>query len=310
MCFTLYLACDFCATRRSSDSPLQPSCSLCLCRFWKLGSLGPPELRLGGEPLILRPRNSAKAKAVLFYLAAAGASVARERLAGLLWSDWPEKKAHDYFRGEIFLLAPFRDTYWLELGVAAGITTLLVVAVSFFIPWWHLTVGEDLLQVNASPVNTNFSLFILQFTVPLILAFNLISVLTFVASGAVMLLYSFIPTKSYANHLLGFSYKKPLYILVIFVLGLIVMVSIAGVLGLSIPLMGTANVSLPSSLLMGTNVSVSVSASFLLPFWMAIVAVILCVAARVYHRHAFALKPNPVAPLQTAQDLPPSAPPI
>jgi hypothetical protein len=41
------------------------------------------------------------------------------------------------------------------VGVAAGVTTLLVVAFSFFVPWWQLTVGENLLNVNASPVNTN-----------------------------------------------------------------------------------------------------------------------------------------------------------
>jgi len=190
------------------------------------------------------------------------------------------------------------------LGVAAGITTLLVVAVSFFVPWWHLTVGDDILQVNASPFNTNFGLFGAAFTVPLILALNLISILTLLASGAVMLLYSFIPTKSYAKDLLGFSYRKPLYALIFFVLGLIVTVSIAGVFGLNIPLMGTSNSSLPSSLLMGASVSAPVSTSFLLPFWLAIVGVVLCFAARLYHGRAFAQ--NPVsASVQPAKDLPP-----
>ncbi len=78
-----------------------------------------------------------------------------------------------------------------------------------------------------------------------------------------MLLYSCIPTKSYAKDLLGFSYKKPLYVLIFFVLGLIVTVSIAGVFDLSIPLMGTSNASLPSSLLMGASINAPVSASFL-----------------------------------------------
>ena len=94
-------------------------------------------------------------------------------------------------------------------GVAAGVTTLLVVAVSLFVPWWQLSVGEDLVQVNASPVNTNFGLFGTPFTVPLIWALNLVSILTLVASGAIMLLYSVVPTKPYAKELLGFSYKKP-----------------------------------------------------------------------------------------------------
>jgi hypothetical protein len=157
----------------------------------------------------------------------------------------------------------------------------------FLVPWWRLTVGDDLLQVNASPVNTNFGLFGAAFTVPLILALNLISILTFVASGAVMLLYSFVPTKSYAKELLGFSYRKPLYALVFFVLGLVAMVSIAGVFGLSVPLMGTANASLPSGLIMGASVSAAVSSGFLVSFWLAIVAVVLCVAARIYHGRVF-----------------------
>ena len=58
----------------------------------EISLLGPPELRLDGEPLTLRPRNSIKAKAVLFYLAATDAPVSRERLAGLLWSDCPKKR--------------------------------------------------------------------------------------------------------------------------------------------------------------------------------------------------------------------------
>jgi hypothetical protein len=72
---------------------------------------------------------------------------------------------------------------------AAGIITLTVLVVSLFIPWWQLTVGDNLMRVNASPVNTNFGLFGAQFTIPLIWALNLVSVLTFTASGLVMLLY-------------------------------------------------------------------------------------------------------------------------
>jgi len=76
--------------------------------------LGPPSITLDGEPLVLRPRNSARAKAILFYLAASGRPETRERLAGLLWSDWPEKKARDYLRGELFLLNPLKEIYWVE----------------------------------------------------------------------------------------------------------------------------------------------------------------------------------------------------
>ncbi len=74
----------------------------------ELTLLGTPQILLDGQPLVLRPRNSARAKAILYYLAAEGRPVGRERLAGLLWSDWPEKKAREYLRGELFLLSPLR----------------------------------------------------------------------------------------------------------------------------------------------------------------------------------------------------------
>jgi len=170
-------------------------------------------------------------------------------------------------------------------GLAAGIITLVVVVVSLFLPWWQLTIGDKLIQVNASPMNTNFGLLSLQFTIPLIWAWNLASILTFVAAGLVMLLYSVIPTKSYSKELLGFSYKKPIYALISFVAGLLVLVAIASFLGVSIPVMGTSNVALPTQFMpMGASISVLVSGSFQLPFWLAIVAAALCIAARLYHR--------------------------
>ncbi|MFN8465409.1 MAG: BTAD domain-containing putative transcriptional regulator [Caldilineaceae bacterium] len=77
--------------------------------------LGPPQISLKGQPLVLRPRNSARAKAILYYLAASGRSESRERLAGLLWSDWPDKKAREYLRGELFLLSGLRQDYLVEV---------------------------------------------------------------------------------------------------------------------------------------------------------------------------------------------------
>jgi phosphoglycerol transferase MdoB-like AlkP superfamily enzyme len=100
-----------------------------------------------------------------------------------------------------------------------------------------------------------------------------------------MLLYSVIPTKSYSKELLGFSYKKPIYALISFVAGLLVLVAIASFLGVSIPVMGSSNVALPTQFMpMGASISVLVSGSFQLPFWLAIVAAALCIAARLYHR--------------------------
>ena len=178
-----------------------------------------------------------------------------------------------------------RSINWF--GLSAGIITLIVLVISLYVPWWQLTIGQNLIKINASPVNTNFGLFGgAQFTIPLIWALNLISILTFTACGLVMLIYSLNPAKSYSKQLLGFSYKRPLYVLISFVAGLVVIIAVAGFLGMSIPLMGSTTLSLPAQFMpSGLSISTLVSGNFQLPFYLAIVAAALCIAARLYHRN-------------------------
>ena len=159
----------------------------------------------------------------------------------------------------------------------------MVLAVSLFVPWWQLTVGDNILKVNASPVNTNFGLFGVPFTVPLLFALNLISILTLAASGVVMLFYSLMPTKPYSVHLLGFAYKKPLISIVAFLVGLVVTISVVAYFGINIPFFGSATVNLPANLTAGVSIAATVSTGFQLPFWLAIAAAVLCIAARLYH---------------------------
>lgn len=175
-----------------------------------------------------------------------------------------------------------RKINWLAL--VAGVLTFVVVAVSFYTPWWQLTIGQDLIKINADPVNTNFGVFGAQFTIPLIWALNVASILTLVAAGAIMLIYSVVPTKPYALQLLGFSWKKPLYAVVAFAVGLAAIVFIVGHFGITIPLTGSATMTLPGSWTMGATVSATVSAAFQLPFYLAIVVAALCIGARIYHR--------------------------
>ena len=192
-----------------------------------------------------------------------------------------------------------RNVNWF--GLAAGILTLIVLAVSLFVPWWQLTVGDNLMEVNASPVNTNFGLFGANFTLPLISALNLVSILTFTASGLVMLFYSLMPTKSYSKQLLGFSYKKPLFALVIFVSGLLIITSVTALFGVNVPILGASTLNLPPNLLMGADINASVSGSFQLPFWLAMVAAALCIGARLYHGRVVAKESGPSP--KTRQDL-------
>jgi hypothetical protein len=171
------------------------------------------------------------------------------------------------------------------LGLAGGVTTIVVVIVSFFYPWWRFSAWNDRIVINVSPVNTNFNFLGTTFTIPLISALNIVSLLTLTASGISMLIYSVMPTKTYSKHLLGFAYKKPLFSLVFSVVVLFVMtLIIQALLGFNVPLVGSSTATLPQNMTMGVTISVAISGGFQWPFWLAAVAAGLCIAARLYNK--------------------------
>lgn len=177
-------------------------------------------------------------------------------------------------------------------GLAAGITTIVLIAVSLFEPWWIVQVGAGLFQINTSPLNTNFSLVGSQpFAIPIIWALNLASILTMAAGGILMLVYSLIPAKPYSRKLLDFSYKKPLYAVIFFVVSLLSLVIVArSAFGIDIPIIGSEAVRLPQSMTFGTTVTALVISSFAWPFWLSIAVAGLCVCARLFHEKAVAGK--------------------
>lgn len=194
------------------------------------------------------------------------------------------------------------------VGLAGGSVTLAVVAVSFFIPWWRLSV-EGFVEANISPLNTNFSLLGNAFTIPLLTALNIVGLLSFVASGVVMLIYSVLPTKNYSKHLLGFAYRKPLYTLVFFVISLVaVSFLVQSIIGLSVPLSGSTTATIPESIIRGATVTLLISTGFLWPFWLAAVAAGLCIAARIYHKRLTATKEPLPQPKPTEPAPPPPTP--
>jgi hypothetical protein len=169
-------------------------------------------------------------------------------------------------------------------GFAGGVTTLLVVIASIFYPWWQLTVGDDLIKIRASPVNTNFGFLDASFTIPFIWALNVIAVLTLVLSGIAMIMYSVMPTRSFSKPLLDFGYKKPFFTFLFFVIGLVVVtVILQAVIGINLPLMGSATSTVPIPFASGITLSVLLTAGFQWSFWLAAVAAGLCIAARFYH---------------------------
>ena len=170
-------------------------------------------------------------------------------------------------------------------GLAGGVTTLVMIAVSMVYPWWRLTIGDNLFTANASPVNTNFGALGTTFAIPFICALNVVSLLSLVASSVAMLIYSVLPRKSYSKQLLSFGYKKPLYIVLFFVIGLVVTMLICQtVVNLSIPLMGSTTSTLAIPFVSGVTIMVLLSAGFQWSFWVAVVGAGLCIAARLYHK--------------------------
>jgi len=189
------------------------------------------------------------------------------------------------------------------LGIAGGIAALILAAVSLFVPWWQLSIADGFAKLNVSPLNTNVSLpGYSAVTVPLIWAITMACALSLIASGIIMLIYATSPLKPYAKRLLGFAYKTPLVLVVVFTVLVFALTFVAQkAVGLNMPLMGSANLQVPQSLTSNVIISVAVSATFLWAYWFAVVTAGLCVAARIYHR-----KISP--PLQKQINLPsPSA---
>jgi len=179
------------------------------------------------------------------------------------------------------------------LGLAGGVTTLAVIVVSLFYPWWQLEVGEGLVTANVSPLNTNFKVLGTGFTIPLLWAVNMVGVLTLLVSGVTMVIYSLFPVKSYSKTLLCFAYKKPLYMVVSFVIFLFVSVFLVqALLHFNVPLSGSVNTIFPIPFVQNTTASVIISAGFQWSFWLMVVAAGLCIAARIYHRR-FTVAPKP-----------------
>ncbi len=204
----------------------------------------------------------------------------------------------------------FKKLNWFAL--IGGILLLILIPISVYISWWKLSVGDDLLTVNASPVNTNFNVLGSQLSSGIMWAVNITSILVFLSSGIIMLIYSIIPAKPYAKDLLGYAYRKPLYMVVLYLAGLLVtMYATQAALGIGVPLAGSSIITLPASLTMGANISVMISSTFQWPFWLAIATAALSITARIYHTRLSSQKQTiqiaskgPVAPTALATNTP------
>ena len=178
-------------------------------------------------------------------------------------------------------------------GVAGGVSVFCLIVVSFFVPWWQLVVGDNLMTTSVSPLNTNFNLFGNAVSVPLVVALNIAGLISLSAGGILMLVYSVRPLGVHSSRLLGFSYKKPLYSVVFFLAGLIVTVAVVGSLfSISVPLFGSQISTLPAEYTEGVTLRILMNAGFQWPFLLAITAAGLCIGAKVYHQKVIEPKPK------------------
>jgi|WetSurMetagenome_2_1015567.scaffolds.fasta_scaffold79673_4 hypothetical protein len=194
------------------------------------------------------------------------------------------------------------------IGIAAGASTLVLIAISLFVPWWRFTAGIAPLSVEAdfSPVNLNFVVMQTTLNIPLIWALNMATMLSLLAGGIIMLIYSVLPAKPYAKKLLGFGYNKPLMAVILFVVELVVLTLIAKqYAGIDFPLMGSTHIQLPSSMTGTATLSAIAIAAFEWPFYFGIAVAALCVAARLYHGKLMRAPPPPSQPQYVSPPPPP-----
>lgn len=186
------------------------------------------------------------------------------------------------------------------VAMAAAVSTLVLVVVSWFVPWWKLTMGNnpEIAIVNVSPVHINLTVLSTPLTIPLVWALSIIGLLTLTLGAIVLLIYSVKPNKPYSMKLLGFGYKKPFLEVIFLVISLVgISFGVETFTGVAIPIVGSGTMTLPEGLTGGQNVVVNVTASFEWPFYFAMVVVGLCVAARLYHKKAVAnTNTNPLPP--------------
>jgi len=106
------------------------------------------------------------------------------------------------------------------IGFASGILLMAVTILSFFNPWWQLRIG-DFVSANFSPLGTNFNFLGITFVIPLLTAINISCSLLMSISAVLMIAYSVRPRDEYSKQLLWWSYKKPLTIMISFVVAIV-----------------------------------------------------------------------------------------
>jgi len=183
---------------------------------------------------------------------------------------------------------------WFAL--IGGTLTLVLAVCSLFVPWWKVTVGQTLGTVSFSPVKMSLGIFGYDVAVPIITAISWMLMALLISAGVVLVVYSIAPSKPYSKPLLSFAYKKPLGIVIAFIVLMLLVTNAGSILGttagssnmkgadLNVPWTGSKTLQLPSSMAQGAIRGIAISTEFEWTFWLAITVAALCVASRLYHK--------------------------
>lgn len=174
------------------------------------------------------------------------------------------------------------------IGVVAG--ALMLILPFLTAAWWSASVGSGAADFGISPFNVTISGLGEEFSVPIIWYAVLGARLVVLAGGALMILGSIMPKRSWSENLIRFGSTKLLWMIG----GLIAFIFLGSIianhfLGLDLPyLSGSKAISLsggigPIDMPEGVSVSLPLVLAFSKTFLLAIFTAGLAIAARIYH---------------------------
>ncbi|MBC7130237.1 hypothetical protein H5T51_03310 [Candidatus Bathyarchaeota archaeon] len=181
------------------------------------------------------------------------------------------------------------------LGVASAL--LLFYVASSDKPWWTLIGGFQNIQTfsaEVSPFNVVVEILSKPVTVPIIPYLTLAARLSVILAATFLLIGSLLANKSWAKPMIN---VRGITFPIIFILGLFIGLSVAeSYVGVSLPLTGdfTLTYSIPYEEL-NIIAEIPASATLTTEYWVALIAGILSVLARIIHSRILrgaAIKPD------------------
>lgn len=174
----------------------------------------------------------------------------------------------------------FKTINWPGLACSVTAAMIVVLSILYAAPWWQVAIGDGVGQADISPLDYKASFAGASIEIPIIWFLNLSGKLMMTACAVAMFIYSVTTQKSFSKKLLGFAYKKPLLMVLVFTAVLAVSTYMVGTfLGVNVPLAGTATLSLS---LGEITVNVPISTSLTWVFWLAVATAVLAIATKIY----------------------------